>query len=52
MTNKEKFEEIFGYEVDSGICPIVCHSDCPYYDEMSCAYKWWRSEFKRGEVIK
>ncbi len=47
MTNREKFEKIFGYEVERDTCPIACHSDCPYYGEPSCAYQRWESEFKK-----
>ena len=51
MKNKEKFEKVFGYEVERDNCPIACYSDCPFYGEPSCAYQWREAEFKRGEDI-
>ena len=55
MTNAEKYEEIFGYEPDKGMCPARLCKDCPLSPDgrTTCPagypYSWWTSEYKGGE---
>ena len=52
MTNKEKFKEVFGLEIDDSSdcrffnCTGKACKDCPVKDTKD----WWNSLYKRGDT--
>ena len=50
MTNKEKFKEVFGLEIDDSDCGFF---DCSGFECKDCPLKdpkdWWNSEYRRVE---
>ena len=55
MTNKEKFKEVFGFEVASGaLKPIDCPDDCEYLIDGKCyddCDEWWDEEYKEVKDV-
>lgn len=55
MTNREKFEEVFGLDIaDRSICHIVNRSTCEnnICDEGCPAFKFWDGEWKEKKNEK
>ena len=59
MTNEEKYKEVFGLDVDTSMCPTSNCNVCPCVSKDTngdisclalCTIKWWKSEYKGGEV--
>ena len=56
MTNKEKYKEIFGIDVDPSMCPTKACDDCPCAEMEhktgdvscidACTYEWWNKEYE------
>lgn len=47
MTNKEKFKEVFGHDVETNACPrkdVECEK-CELFDDCTCTETFWNSEY-------
>ena len=50
MTNKEKYQEVFGFEPDEECCPTVDCEECPAKSEYAlCPKRWWNSEYRGND---
>lgn len=52
MTNREKYEEVFGFDADVSSCPTSCCKYCPIEKECKenidkAKASWWENEYKQ-----
>ena len=52
MTNKEKFKEVFGMELNPEICLVPTMIKCPEGDCDHCKYNNWADEEYTGRGLE
>lgn len=49
MTNAQKYEEVFGFPLNTSFCPAEKCKICPMEAETCDCDKWWDSEYKEPD---
>lgn len=47
MTNREKFKQVFGHDVETSACPkseVECEQ-CELFNDSKCTETFWNSEY-------